>query len=140
VRNIRYHRSGTPTSVAGVPVLDAESSSISPDRRCGVLEKRLIVDLFDVEDPDDIGGPLVGIPDDAFNFPLQSVESVTPVDDFTLLVGLDNNGRVPGTPDGTEIITLRSRVPLRTLRVEPCKDASNGAHNGQEGRGPKGCR
>ncbi len=67
------------------------------------------------------------------------------MDDFTLLVGLDNNypggnGRVPGTPDGTEIITLRSRVPLRTLRVEPCKDASNGAHNGQEGRGPKGCR
>ena len=71
----------------------------------------------------------------SFNFPLQSVESVTPVDDFTLLVGLDNNypggnGRVPGTPDGTEIITLRSRVPLRTLRVQPCKDASIGTRNG----------
>jgi hypothetical protein len=41
---------------------------------------------------------------------------VTPVDEFTLLVGLDNNypggnGRVSGTPDGTEIITLQSRVP-----------------------------
>ena len=52
---------------------------------------------------------------------------MTPVDDFTLLVGLDNNypggnGRVPGTPDGTEIITLRSRVPLRTLRVDECDD------------------
>jgi hypothetical protein len=39
---------------------------------------------------------------------------VTPVDNFTLLVGLDDNypggnGRVPGTPDDTEIITLRSR-------------------------------
>ena len=99
-------------------------------------KKRLLVDLLDIDDPDDIGGPLVGIPDDTFNFPLQSVESVTPIDDFTLLVGLDNNypggnGRVPGTPDGTEIITLRSKVPLRTLRVQPCKDASTGARNGQ---------
>jgi hypothetical protein len=103
------------------------------------------VDLLDIEDPDDIGGPLVGIPDDTFNFPLQPVESVTPVDDFTL-VGLDNNspggnGRCRGTPDGTEIITLRSKVPLRTLRVEPCKDASPGSRNGQtNARGPSGCR
>ena len=106
------------------------------DQASGVLKKRLLVDLLNVADPDDIGGPLAGIPEDVFNFPLQSVESVTPVDDFTLLVGLDNNypggnGRVPGTPDGTEIITLRSRVPLRTLRVQPCKDATLGARNGQ---------
>jgi hypothetical protein len=108
------------------------------DRTTGILKKRLIVDLLDINDPDDIGGPLAGIADDKFNFPLQSVESVTPVDDFTLLVGLDNNypggnGRVPGTPDGTEIITLRSKVPLRTLRVQPCKDASTGTRNGQGG-------
>ena len=108
-----------------------------------LLKKRLLVDLLKVEDPDDIGGPLLGIPDALFNFPLQSVESVTPIDDFTILVGLDNNypggnGRVPGTPDGTEIITLRSKVPLRTLRVQPCKDASTGARNGQGL--PKDCR
>jgi hypothetical protein len=65
-------------------------------------------------------------PGDVFNFPLQSVESVTPVNDFTLLVGLDNNypggnGRVPETPDDTEIITLRSKVPLRSLRVDACR-------------------
>ena len=108
----------------------------------GVLKKRLIVDLLSIEDPADIGGPLVGIPDDTFNFPLQSVESVTPVDDFTLLVGLDNNypggnGRVPGTPDGTEIITLRSKMPLRSLRVQPCKDSSIGARRGwPHGGGP----
>ena len=74
-------------------------NEIDPATR--LLKKRLLVDLLDIEDPDDIGGPLAGIPDDTFNFPLQSVESVTPVDDFTLLVGLDNNypggnGRVPG--------------------------------------------
>jgi hypothetical protein len=107
------------------------------DPATGLLRKRLLVDLLAIEDPEDIGGPLVGIPDDTFNFPLQSVESVTPVDEFTLLVGLDNNypggnGRVPGTPDGTEIITLRAKVPLRTLRVQACKDASMGARNGLE--------
>lgn len=93
----------------------------------GILKKRLLVDLLDIADPDDIGGPLVGIPDDRFNFPLQSVESVTPVDDFTLLVGLDNNypggnGRVPGLPDGTEIITLQTTTPLKALRVDPCQE------------------
>jgi hypothetical protein len=81
----------------------------------------------------------VGIPDDRFNFPLQSIESVTPVDAFTLLVGLDNNypggnGRVPGTPDGTELVLLRSKVPLSTLRVQPCKAATMGTRTGQRDR------
>ena len=92
------------------------------DEQTGILEKRLLVDLLDIADPDDIGGPLIGVPEGRFNFPLQSVESVTPVDNFTLLVGLDNNypggnGRQPGTPDDTEIITVRSRLPLPSLRV-----------------------
>jgi hypothetical protein len=115
------------------------------DKRTGVLEKGLLVDLLDIADPRDIGGPLLGIPGRRFNFPLQSVESLTPVDDFTLLVGLDNNypggnGRVPGTPDGTEIITLRSKVPLRTLRVQPCKDASTGSRNGAAEGDARNCR
>ena len=98
------------------------------DHTTGVLKKRLLVDLLDIDDPRDIGGPLLEIPSQKFNFPLQSVESVTPIDAFTLLVGLDNNypggnGRTPGTPDGTEIITLRSKVPLRTLRVQTCTGA-----------------
>src|SRR5688572_9131860 len=110
------------------------------DPSTGILAKRLIVDLLDIDDPDDIGGPLVGIAADRFNFPLQSVESLTPIDDFTVLVGLDNNypggnGRVPGTPDGTEIITLKSKIPLRALRVQSCKDASTGARNGHHPRG-----
>jgi hypothetical protein len=96
------------------------------DRKTGALKKELLVDLLQISDPEDIGGPLVGIPEGIFNFPGQSVESVTPIGNFTLLVGLDNNypggnGRVPGTPDGTEIITLRSRVPLKALRVRPTK-------------------
>lgn len=88
----------------------------------GVLKKRLLVDLLDIDDPNDIGGPLAGLAADKFDFPLQSVESVTLVDEYTLLVGLDNNypggnGRLPGTPDGTEIITLKFDVPLSTVPV-----------------------
>lgn len=99
------------------------------DPATGILRKRLLVDLLDIDDPNDIGGPLLGIPENKFNFPLQSVECVTPIDDFTLLVALDNNypggnGRVPGTPDGTEIITLRSNVPLRNLRVPRRSDGA----------------
>lgn len=88
----------------------------------GVLKKRLLVDLLDIDDPADIGGPLAGLANDKFDFPLQSVESVTLVDEYTLLVGLDNNypggnGRFPGLPDGTEIITLKFDVPLATVPV-----------------------
>lgn len=103
----------------------------------GVLKKRLLVDLLHISDPKDIGGPLAGLPANEFDFPLQSVESITPVDPFTILIGLDNNypggnGRNPGTPDDTELITLRSQVPLRTLRVQPCKSATVSGHVGQQ--------
>ena len=105
------------------------------DRKTGVLKKRLLVDLLNINDPEDIGGPLTGVPEGTFTFPLQSVESLTPIGDRTLLVGLDNNypggnGRVPGTPDNTEIITLRSRTRLADLRVQPC-------HGGHHGKGSK---
>jgi hypothetical protein len=41
---------------------------------------------------------------------------------------------VPGTPDGTEMILLHSKAPLRTLRVQPCKAASMGNHTGPRDR------
>ncbi len=109
------------------------------DDTTGALRKRLVVDLLDVADPRDIGGPLLDIPADRFNFPLQSVESLTMVDPFTLLVGLDNNypggnGRVPGTPDGTEIITLTSRTPLAALRVTPCRHGRDDDRGGDDRR------
>ncbi len=86
----------------------------------GVLKKTLLVDLLDIDDPADIGGPLQEVGPWKFNFPLQSVESVTLLDDYTVLVGLDNNypggnGRVPGVPDGTEIITLRFSQPIAAI-------------------------
>lgn len=114
------------------------------DAQTGILEKRLLVDLLDINDPRDIGGPLPGLPRFKFDFPLQSVESVTPVDAYTLLVGLDNNypggnGRVPGTPDGTEMITLRSSVPLHDLRVRT-DDRRQPPHGGKRWRDGRGER
>jgi hypothetical protein len=88
----------------------------------GVLKKNLLVDLLDIPDPLNIGGPLAGIPEDKFSFPLQSVEAITMIDAQTLMVGLDNNypggnGRTPGTPDGTELITIRFNEPLSATAV-----------------------
>jgi hypothetical protein len=117
------------------------------DRRTGLLKKRLLVDLLDIADPRDIGGPLPGVPEGRFDFPLQSVESVTPVNAFTLLVGLDNNypggnGRRPGTPDDTEIITLRSQIPLKNLRVDRRCDPHHGSRRDDDHRhgGHDDCR
>jgi hypothetical protein len=113
---------GPPTS-ANPPVIKKlyliDLNEVGPD---GFLKKRLLVDLLNIADPSDIGGPLVGIPEKTFSFPLQSVECVALVDEFTLAVALDNNypggnGRIPGTPDDTEIITLRFDVPLASIAI-----------------------
>jgi len=78
----------------------------------GVLKKTLLVDLLNISDPKDIGGPLPGVPAGKFSMPFDSVESVEVVDDHTLAVAIDTNfptedGRVPGKPDDTEVITIR---------------------------------
>lgn len=78
----------------------------------GALKKTLLVDLLKISDPKDIGGPLAGVADGKFSMPFDSIESVEVVDDHTLAVAIDTNfptedGRVPGNPDDTEVITLR---------------------------------
>lgn len=88
----------------------------------GLLKETLLVDLRNIPDPNDIGGPLAGIEPDKFNFPEGSVEAVTLVDPFTLLVGLDNNypggsSRIPGRPDNTELITIRFDQPFAIASV-----------------------
>ncbi|GLY92839.1 esterase-like activity of phytase family protein [Actinoplanes sp. NBRC 103695] len=80
----------------------------------GYLPREQVVDLMRVADPRGLSlparpgeygvGPL-------FSFPLQSVETVLPLRGEKVLVANDNNfpgndGRIPGRPDDTEIITI----------------------------------
>jgi hypothetical protein len=84
----------------------------------GFLEKRLVVDLLRIRDPDAISLPArpgefgVG---DPFSFPLQSVESVEVLGGERLLIANDNNYPSSGgrwitrdRPDDTELIVVRT--------------------------------
>jgi hypothetical protein len=84
----------------------------------GFLEKRLVVDLLRIRDPDGVSLPArpgefgVG---DPFSFPLQSVESLEILGDERLLIANDNNypssdGRwvARDRPDDTELIVVRA--------------------------------
>jgi hypothetical protein len=84
----------------------------------GFLEKRLVLDLLSIRDPDEISLPPrpgefgVG---DPFSFPLQSVESLEVLGGERLLIANDNNypssdGRwiARDRPDDTELIVVRA--------------------------------
>ncbi|MBM0278161.1 esterase-like activity of phytase family protein [Micromonospora tarensis] len=80
----------------------------------GYLRRRTAVDLMRLADPTGVSTPArpgeygVG---PLFSFPLQSVESVLPLDGDRVLVANDNNfpgndGRIPGRADDTELIVI----------------------------------
>lgn len=77
----------------------------------GILKKNLVIDLLDINDPLDIGGPLDGLAPRKFNFPFVSVECVLQLDSRSLGVAIDTNfpasGRDPAVPASTEFITIR---------------------------------
>jgi glycerophosphoryl diester phosphodiesterase len=83
-----------------------------PGRR-GTLEKRQVVDLLAIRDPDEISLPArpgdVGL-GDPFAFPYQTVESVLPVGGDRLAVVNDTNfgstGRNPSLPDYSDFIVV----------------------------------
>jgi hypothetical protein len=90
----------------------------------GVLSKRLLVDLLDVNDPLDIGGPLPGLMPKQFSFPFDSIESVAVLDDRRVVLAIDTNypdedGRVPGKPDDSEVILLEFTRSLASLPIVP---------------------
>lgn len=96
----------------------------------GILEKRLLVDLLDIFDPEDIGGELEGVAEpDRFSFPFNSIESVLPLGESALGVAIDNNypgdaGRRAGVPDDIEFIRVDFDQPLASLEVRPSDAAS----------------
>lgn len=89
----------------------------------GILEKRLLIDLLDIDDPRDIGGDLPGLEPKKFNMPFDSIECVLGLDDKTLAVAIDTNfpnedGRTTGVPDSTEFIQLRFERPVASYAPE----------------------
>jgi hypothetical protein len=85
----------------------------------GILVKRLLIDLLDIDDPKDIGGDLPGLAPAKFDMPFDSIESVLSLGPKTLGVAIDTNfpgedGRTPGVPDSTEFIQLRFEHPVQS--------------------------
>jgi len=83
----------------------------------GVLKKRLLVDLLNINDSKDIGGPLPGLKKRKFNMPFDSIECVVALNRRTLGIAIDTNfpgedGREPGVPDSTEFIKLKFPVAV----------------------------
>lgn len=100
----------------------------------GILIKRLVLDLLDINDPQDIGGPLPNLEEGKFNLPFDSIENVVMIDPYTLGVAIDTNypfedGRTcttsencgwaypTGIPDNTEFVTIRFEQPLASAAV-----------------------
>ncbi len=78
----------------------------------GYVEKRLLVDLMDVGNPDELGG--VG---DPFTFPYVTIEDVEVIDDDTIAVLNDNNypatgGRGAAVKDVNEFLLIDLPKPL----------------------------
>jgi hypothetical protein len=85
----------------------------------GVLKKRLLVDLLDIDDPRDLGGALPGLAPKKFSLPFDSIESVAVTDPSTLVIAIDSNfptedARTHGVPDDSELIQLRFARPLES--------------------------
>lgn len=90
----------------------------------GILEKQLLIDVLDIDDPRDIGGDLPGLESNKFNLPFDSVECVHAIDSKTLGVAIDTNfpgqdARTPGVPDDTELIEIRFEHPMASYAPRP---------------------
>ncbi|GBF79407.1 esterase-like activity of phytase family protein [Aphanothece sacrum] len=80
----------------------------------GFVKKDLLVDLLNIDDPNNLGGN--GTTNGIFTFPFVTIESVLPINKNTLLLVNDNNfpfsvGRTPGQADNNEFILVSVSVP-----------------------------
>ncbi|MFW5697827.1 MAG: esterase-like activity of phytase family protein, partial [Fimbriimonadaceae bacterium] len=77
------------------------------------VEKELLVDLLEIDNPQGLGGFEPG----TFRFPFTTIEAVEIIDERTLILCNDNNfpfstGREPGVAEDTEFIVIRLPEPL----------------------------
>ncbi|HEY9641482.1 MAG TPA: esterase-like activity of phytase family protein, partial [Coleofasciculaceae cyanobacterium] len=81
----------------------------------GFVQKKLVADLLNIADPNNLGGN--GTKNGTFTFPFTTIEDVLPLDQQTLLVINDNNypfsvGRTAGKADANEFIEIKLSKPL----------------------------
>jgi hypothetical protein len=100
------------TATSGAPFKRIYIADIARVPNGGIVRKRLLVDLMNIDDPHDLNldGSAV------FTFPYVTIESVLILDPQTLLVINDNNypavgGRDAGSDD-TEFLKIRLEQPL----------------------------
>lgn len=82
----------------------------------GFVQKELVADLLNINDPDGLGGN--GTTNGVFTFPFVTIEDVLPIDRETILVINDNNypfssGRTPGQADNNEFVLIKLDKPLQ---------------------------
>ena len=94
----RDNAQGAASRLKAIYLLDTRDRD-----RDGYADKRLLVNLLAVPDPQGVAGA----PGSYFTFPFVTIEQLAVLDDHTILVGNDNNfpgsaGRTPGRPDDNE--------------------------------------
>ena len=99
----RDNAQGAASRLKAVYLLDTRDRD-----RDGYADKRLLVNLLAVPDPQGVAGA----PGSYFTFPFVTIEQLAVLDDHTILVGNDNNfpgsaGRTPGVPDDNEYALIQ---------------------------------
>jgi hypothetical protein len=119
----------TATSTSGTPFKKIFIADLNGVKSGGFAKKTQLVDLMNISDPHDLNADGQTV----FTFPYVTIESVLPLDPFTLLVINDNN--YPGTggrdlnSDHTEF--LKIRLDRRLDLDRDCDfDDHDGDHDG----------
>ena len=99
----RDNAQGAASRLKAVYLLDTRDRD-----RDGYADKRLLVNLLAVPDPQGVAGAAGSY----FTFPFVTIEQLAVFDDHTVVVGNDNNfpgsaGRTPGVPDDNEYALIQ---------------------------------
>jgi len=128
----------TATSASGTPFKKIFIADLTGISSGNFVKKTLLVDLMNISDPHDLNAD----GQTTFTFPYVTIESVLPLDAYTLLVINDNN--YPGTggrdtnSDHTEFLKISLDRRLDLDRDRDCGRDEDGDHGDHGGHGSHG--